>query len=71
MKPGWQALNYAYLLVYPAEREEQLLGLLAGDADEGANLANAARRASNEIYAVNTEQGRFFAWFNYGVSLAY
>lgn len=64
----WRAFNYTFLVIYPPEREEDLLALLGPLADETASYQIAAQRASDEIYAT-TDRDQFFAWFNRGSSL--
>jgi tetratricopeptide (TPR) repeat protein len=64
----WRAFNFTYLVVYPAEREADVLALLVAQADETINAQAALALASEEIY---TQSGRdqFFAWFNRGTNL--
>jgi tetratricopeptide (TPR) repeat protein len=66
----WRAFNYLYIVVYPPDRESEVLSILGPDADETVNLQNAAQKALTEIYSL---EGRelFFAWYNYGTSLMY
>jgi hypothetical protein len=64
----WRAFNYTYLVPYPAEREAEVMALLGPDADEEANVAAAAQKASDEIYAL-TGRDLLFAWFNRGTNL--
>jgi hypothetical protein len=68
LESGWRAFNFTFLVPYPPDREEDLLGLLGGLADEQAAVQAAAQRASDEIYAL-TGRDQFFAWFNRGSSL--
>jgi tetratricopeptide (TPR) repeat protein len=68
MLEGWRAFNYTYLIIYPREREADVLGLLGSDADETTNYQNAALKASNEIYGLSGID-QYFAWFNRGSSL--
>ena len=65
---GWRAFNYTYLVVYPPERELDVMNLLGSDADETVNFQNAALKASNEIYGLSGID-QYFAWFNRGSSL--
>ncbi len=65
---GWRAFNYIYLIVYPPEREQEIMTLLGPDADETVNFQNAALKASNEIYGLSGID-QYFAWFNRGSSL--
>jgi len=64
----WQDFNYIYLVIYPPEREAEVMAMLGADADETANFQLAVERASNETAAL---QGReqYFAWYNRGSSL--
>jgi len=64
----WQAFNHTYLVIYPADREAEVMRLLGSQADEAANSQAAAEKASEEIFA-STGRAQFFAWFNRGSSL--
>ena len=64
----WRNFNYTFLVVYPPERETELLSILGPLADEEASNRIAAQMASDEIYAT-TDRDQFFAWFNRGSSL--
>jgi hypothetical protein len=64
----WQAFNHTYLVIYPADREAEVMRLLGSQADEAANSQAAAEKASDEIFA-STGRAQFFAWFNRGSSL--
>ncbi len=64
----WRAFNYTYLVIYPPERNDEVLALLGSDADETEAYAAAARRASDEIFQ-STGRDQFFAWFNRGTNL--
>lgn len=68
--PDWRAFNYAYMVIYPPEKEAQVLAILGADADPTANLQRAATLASKEIYVL-TGRDQFFAWYNRGTSLMY
>jgi hypothetical protein len=65
---SWRAFNYVYLVIYPPEKENEVLDLLREDVDEIASLQKAAQRASAEIYTT-TGLDQFFAWYNRGSSL--
>jgi tetratricopeptide (TPR) repeat protein len=64
----WRHFDYIFLVIYPAERESEVMALLGPLADETASFQAAALKASNEIYSL---EGRelFFAWYNRGTSL--
>jgi hypothetical protein len=68
MIKGWRAFNYAYLVIFPPEKEGEVIALLGPDADEMINYQNAALKASNEIYGL-AGIDQYFAWFNRGSSL--
>ena len=65
---NWRAFNYIYLVVYPPEREGEVLAILGSDSDEKAAYTAAAQRASDEIYQT-TGRDQMFAWFNRGTNL--
>lgn len=62
---NWRAFNFTYLIVYPEDREVEVLALLGPHADEASNLQTAAQKASTEINAL-AGRDQFFAWFNRG-----
>jgi tetratricopeptide (TPR) repeat protein len=64
----WRNFNYTYLVVFPPEREAEVLALLGPHADETYNLRAAAQKASDEIFT-SIGRDQFFAWFNRGTSL--
>jgi tetratricopeptide (TPR) repeat protein len=64
----WRAFNYLYLVVYPADRQTEVMSLLGPEADEAANNQAAAQRASDEVFA-SSGRDQFFAWFNRGTNL--
>ena len=65
MTERWRDFNHAYILVYPPEREAEVLALLGPQADELANYEYAARQADAET-AELSGRDLFFAWFNLG-----
>ena len=66
----WRSFNYTYLVVYPLEKENDVLNLLGRDADETRNYQDALKKAQDEIYET-TGVNQFFAMFNYGTNLVY
>jgi hypothetical protein len=66
----WRSFNFTYLVVYPPEKENDVLNLLGRDADETRNYQNALKKAQDEIYKI-TGVDQFFAVFNYGTNLVY
>jgi uncharacterized protein YvpB len=64
---GWRAFNYVFVVVYPAERQNDVLTLLGALADEETAARHAldvARVESQSLSGID----RFFAWFNVGTS---
>jgi len=70
MLKNWRAFNFTYLIIYNQELEDQVLELLGSDVDETNNYQNAARIASDEIFALEGID-QYFAWFNRGTNLMY
>ena len=68
MVKGWRAFNYTYIIIFPPDKEAEVMALLAADADETLNYQNAAQKASDEIFAL-TGIDQYFAWYNRGTSL--
>lgn len=64
----WRAFNFTYLVIYPPEREKEVLAILGPHVDEEHNDRYAAQMASDEIYRL-TGRDQFFAWFNRGTNL--
>jgi tetratricopeptide (TPR) repeat protein len=63
----WRDFNYVYLVIYPPEREPELMAILGDRADEAESYRRAEQRALEEIPAL-TGRDQFFAWFNLGSS---
>lgn len=68
LRTHWRAFNYTYFILYPSEKESQVIDLLGPDWDETTNYRNAALKASNEIFGLSGID-QYFAWFNRGTSL--
>jgi len=64
----WRDFNYVFLVIYPPEKESDLVQLLGPQADSAYNYRYAAQKALDEISRL---EGRdlFFAWFNRGSNL--
>lgn len=65
---GWRSFNYTYVMIYPADKENDVMDILGDQADEVVNYQYAAQKASDEIYALSGTN-QFFAWFNRGTNL--
>jgi tetratricopeptide (TPR) repeat protein len=66
---GWRAFNYIFVVVYPYEREAQVLSLLGDWADANWAAQHALDRAENESRTL-LGIDQYFAWFNKGTSYA-
>ena len=64
---GWRSFDYLFMVVYPLDREEDVLKLLGPWADEGWAKQHALDVAHEEIQALDGID-LFFAWFNKGTS---
>lgn len=64
----WRNFNFVYLVVYPPEREAEVMALLGRQADYAASIQDAAERAGREALALSGRD-QYFAWFNRGTSL--
>ncbi len=65
---GWRSFNYTYVMIYPPDKEKEVMDILGPQADETANYQYAAQLASDEIYATS-DTDKFFAWYNRGTNL--
>lgn len=63
----WRDFNYVWIVVFPPERESEVLQILGPYADLPQSFQIAAQKALDEIPVL---QGRdqFFGWFNLGSS---
>jgi tetratricopeptide (TPR) repeat protein len=64
---GWRAFNYVFVVVYPDEKENEVLTLLGPLADEKQASLHALSVAQTEAQTL-ADIDRFFAWFNVGTS---
>jgi len=64
---GWRAFDYVFVVVYPDEKENEVLTLLGPLADEEQSSRHALSMAQAEAQTL-TDVDRFFAWFNVGTS---
>ncbi len=70
MQEYWRHFNNTYLVIYPPDREAEVMSILGPQADETANYRYAAQLASDEILTT-TGRDHFFAWFNRGTNLVW
>ena len=64
---GWRSFNYLFMVVYPADRERDLISALGPWADESWAAQHALELAETEISTL-IGNNLFFAWFNKGTS---
>jgi len=64
---GWRAFNYVFVVVYPAERESEVMALLGPLADADGAARQALIRAQDESQRLSGID-RFFSYFNIGTS---
>lgn len=64
---GWRSFNYLFIVVYPVDREAEVLNLLGPWADAQWAAQHALETAEKEIQTL-AGNNLFFAWFNKGTS---
>ncbi len=65
----WLAFDNVFVVVYPMEKEAELLALLGPYADPTTSYQLAAQQASSAIYTLTDPRDIYFAWYAYGTSL--
>jgi len=63
----WRQFNYLFLVVYPADRENEVLNLLGSWADDTWASRHALELAQKEIETLKGND-LFYVWFNKGTS---
>jgi len=64
---GWRAFDYVFVVVFPVDKEGQVMTLLGPYADEQWASQHALSVAQTEAQSL-ADIDRFFAWFNVGTS---
>ncbi len=64
---GWRSFNYLFIVVYPPDRENDVLKLLGSWADDKWANRHALEIATQEAQEL-TGIDQYFAWFNQGSS---
>lgn len=64
---GWRSFNYLFMVVYPADRETEVINLLGPWEDETWAANHALELANKEITEL-TGNDLYFAYFNKGTS---
>ncbi len=65
---GWRSFNYLLIVVYPPDRQSEILELIGPWQDPDWTYHHALDRAEAEIETLGGVD-RFFAWFNKGTNL--
>jgi len=69
LEQAWRSFNFVFIVVYPPEKENEVLNAIGTLAtDEGA-CRNAYDHAMQETSSLTDVRDQFFAWFNAGTSL--
>jgi len=69
MEKHWRAFNYVFIVVYPPDKENDVLNALGALMDENGAYRAAYERAKIEAATLSDVRERFFAWYNAGTSL--
>ncbi len=64
---GWREFNYLFVIVYPADRQNDVFNLLGAWADEKWASQHALELAEKDIQTL-TGNDLFFVWYNKGSS---
>ena len=64
---GWRAFNYLFTVVYPSEKESEVMALLGPLADDEQAARQALMTARMEAQTLE-DIDQYFAWFNVGTS---
>jgi tetratricopeptide (TPR) repeat protein len=64
---GWRSFNYVFVVVYPVDRESDVMSLLGQYADAKWATQHALDISTAESASLTGTQ-QFFAWFNIGTS---
>jgi len=62
---GWRSFNYLFIVVYPFERESEVMALLGSWSNADWAARRALEVATSEVESL-TGNDLFFAWFNIG-----
>jgi tetratricopeptide (TPR) repeat protein len=71
LEDKWRAFNYIFIVVYPPDKENDVLNLLGPLASDASANRIAYNRAVNEATKLPDIRDRYFAWFNAGTSAVY
>ena len=65
----WRSFNFVFIVVYPPEREKEVLNVLGSLATKEDACRRSYDRAIEETSSLTDTRDTFFAWFNAGTSL--
>lgn len=65
----WRAFNFTFLVVYPQDKQNDVINLLGPLWDEQRAIQIAYDRALADTTALTEPYDQFFAWYNLGSSL--
>lgn len=68
LEKDWQSFNYVYILIYPPDKQNNVINLLGADYDYDANRQNALDKAKAMTVSEPTNA---YGWFNLGTNLMY
>ncbi|PKN93577.1 MAG: hypothetical protein CVU44_09525 [Chloroflexi bacterium HGW-Chloroflexi-6] len=68
LERDWRAFNFVFIVVYPPEKENEVLHALGPLATEAGAYRRAYDRAMQETVSLTDVRDQFFAWFNAGTS---
>ena len=69
LEQAWRSFNFVFIVVYPPEKENEVLAVLGPLATEEGAYRSAYERAVQETSNLTEVRDKFFAWFNVGTSL--
>lgn len=69
LEQAWRSFNFVLIVVYPPEKENEVLKALGPLATEEGAYKVAYDRALQETTSLTGVRDKFFAWFNAGASL--
>ena len=69
LEQAWRSFNFVFIVVYPPEKENDVLNVLGLRATEEEACRIAKERAMQETSSLQDVRDKFFAWFNAGTSL--
>ena len=69
MVKNWRAFDDIFIVVYPPDKENDVLNTIGALSDETNSYRLAYNRAVQETSTLSEPRDRYFAWYNVGTSL--